>query len=1147
MTKQYKRNWQAALQKIGEGIEKKFGRLKPMPIDKDKFEEDRMVYLNKISKGKHFSEQSGYTFEELIVRDELTKVRDENQRGPTVPVAAEWVAIQKPFKKRSPSPPVVNAPKKGKNSTEGTSEGAKGTDTPKADGPGGRERPIRRRSLSSVSSGSEDGGGGFHGGRRGGRGAGGWRGGRGGGFRADRFGRNRSPAFRRRRRSPSPRRRSPSPRRRSPRSRRSPSPRRQRRDDPIKRQMDEEEKEREREKEKARKLEEYRKLSRAIENDMANTLKQHEKNPEKHPNYNEEWKKFWNGRYKELQANGVDASKYDFKPEWIQFWNRRMVELHNDEVRAKKEALRKRLDLDEIGPIKFKIGSISKMRNIPMAALPDQDNEVILIEDNKDDVDRKRANSPWEQENRSPVTSPPRRSPPRNSPSRRSSPRRSPSRRSSPRRSPFEKSRSLERGSKRKSRTRSTSRDRSRPRNLSPFSRSRDVNEANFREREWFGRGPPREDRGFRENRSRERSWERKRDYRESSFERDIRGRERIRTVDDLPWGVRFDPPPMMRDVRPPPMMMRDVRPPPMPPEEDDDDTEINVVDVLRILTALEDKLGSLGPKVIDLLAQALALEKKEANSSETLLDNDINCVIFETAKEKLKGQLLAGLVDLMQERAFKKAIKKTAGLLHLASERKKKRQRTVPKTKPVAVPGVGAVDKSAIAKQIANALIAQGKTDVTQQELEQLINAVVGMAEASKNSNKPMTTAAFVAQLSGGGSNSKSDEKPITPKKEPVSDLDKLTEPLTPSPGKNSLSNMENLSDSDLQTLLQNFKDLSTDEQHNLISYLKKMELQEPERVEKLRQYVNLEPSKKDDEDSKSKSSDRRSPFLNRFAGANPGSEDLIDIESDDDMGEKEKKPRENAENSTKKDVSLDSDEEDYTFEDVVKSVSKTVKAKETETNKKIVEETMKFASDKLKADANLSNAKDVISNLMSNISKSSASDKVDLLGLGQYQPATNSNVSNLLSGSDLTATLGNINMSNLASIMNSVKNFPMQQEQRNLSQIDQTLKYEPAPNRESSDGRIGGFGEPGGAMDPGMQRPMGMGSPMGARGPIRPFMGGNHSGFGHNNPSGFGHNSHGGFGPNNHGGFGSNNPGGFAQGPRPNHPRFGGYGNRW
>nr|CAI5854494.1 unnamed protein product [Callosobruchus analis] len=995
-TKQYKRNWQAALQKIGEGIEKKFGRLKPMPIDKDKFEKDRMVYLNKISKGKHFSEH-----------------------GPTVPVASEWVAIQKPFKKRSPSPPVVNAPKKGKNSsatTASASSAATITNTQqkpayKYGGPGGKERPLRRRSLSSVSSGSDGGvgdgvGRGFYGGRRGGRGA--WRG-RGGGFRGG-FGRNRSPAFRRRRspspplrrRSRSPRGISPSPRWRSPRSRRSPSPRRQRRDDPFKRQMEEEEKEKEREKEKLRKLEEFKKLSRAIENDMANVLKQHEKNPEKHPNYNEEWKKFWNRRYKELQAAGVDASKYDFKPEWIEFWNRRMVELHGEELKAKKEALRKRIGV---------------MPNTPMAALPDQDNEVIVIEDSKDDVDRKRANSPWEQENVRPS-----------------------------------------------------------------------VHKRSPKEREWFGRGPPREERGFRENRSRERS-------------------------------VRFDPPPMMRDARPNPMMMRDARPHPdpmmLPPEEEEDDGEINVVDVLRILTALEDKLGSLGPKVIDLLAQALALEKKEANSSETLLDNDINCVIFETVKEKLKGQLLAGLVDLVQERAFKKAIKKTAGLLHLASERKKKRLRTVPKTKPVAVPG-----------------------------------------------------------LSGGGSNSKSDEKPITPKREPVLDLDKLTEPLTPSPERNSLGNMENLSDSDLQTLLQNFKDLSTDEQHNLINYLKKMELQEPERVEKLRQYVNLEPSKKDDEDSKSKSSDRRSPFLNRLAGVNPGSEDLIDIASDDDMEEtqkEDKKSRENADSSVKKVVSLDSDEEDYSFEDVVKSVSKTVKAKETETNKKIVEETMKFASDKLKADTDLSNAKDLISNLMSNISKSNASDKVDLLGLGQYQPAANSNVSNLLSSTDLTETLGNINMSNLASIMNSVKNFPAQQEQHNSQQ---TFKYEPSPNRESPDRRMGGFGEPGGPMG---QRPMGMG----ARGPIRPLLGDrpNPGGFGPNNPSGFGPNSHGGFGPNSHGGFGPNNHGGFgpnnlggfpqrapfprpqggfgggqqqfSRGPRPmeprmNHPRFGGYGNR-
>lgn len=57
-------------------------------------------------------------------------------------------------------------------------------------------------------------------------------------------------------------------------------------------------------------------------------------------------------------------------------------------------------------------------------------------------------------------------------------------------------------------------------------------------------------------------------------------------------------------------------------PEPEPEDVEINVVSVLRLLTALEDKLGSLGPKVIDLLGQALALEKNEANRSvKTKLD----------------------------------------------------------------------------------------------------------------------------------------------------------------------------------------------------------------------------------------------------------------------------------------------------------------------------------------------------------------------------------------------------------------------------------------------------------------------------------------------------------------------------------------------
>lgn len=131
-----------------------------------------------------------------------------------------------------------------------------------------------------------------------------------------------------------------------------------------------------------------------------------------------------------------------------------------------------------------------------------------------------------------------------------------------------------------------------------------------------------------------------------------------------------YQPPHMIRSITRKPVHPTG----PIIPPEDDENIEVNVVSVLRLLTALEERLGSLGPKVIDLLAQALAMEKNDANSSENLLDSEINCVLFETVKEKLKGQLLAGIVDVIQERAFKIAIKKTASLLHMASERKKKK-----------------------------------------------------------------------------------------------------------------------------------------------------------------------------------------------------------------------------------------------------------------------------------------------------------------------------------------------------------------------------------------------------------------------------------------------------------------------------------------
>lgn len=261
---------------------------------------------------------------------------------------------------------------------------------------------------------------------------------------------------------------------------------------------------------------------------MEKVLEQHEKNPEKHQMYPEEWKKFWNRRYKELQAENKDPTKHDFKPEWIDFWNKRMKEMHDEELKAKKEAIRKRLNLpEEPAPISFKIvgkgskGSKEKEISKKCIDVPStSDPDIIVIDDSKDDDiirDRKRSHSPWEKDDRQ-------------------------------------------------------SRDRERPVKID-YSR------------EYYKPRP----------------------YREATRE------------------------PEYKRVNLSPKYSKEA------------EEEINIVAILRLLTALEEKLGSLGPRVIEMLSQALALEKNEANSAETLMDNDVNCVFFETVKEKLKGQLLAG------------------------------------------------------------------------------------------------------------------------------------------------------------------------------------------------------------------------------------------------------------------------------------------------------------------------------------------------------------------------------------------------------------------------------------------------------------------------------------------------------------------------
>nr|XP_012140365.1 PREDICTED: uncharacterized protein CG7065-like isoform X2 [Megachile rotundata] len=590
------------------------------------------------------------------------------------------------------------------------------------------------------------------------------------------------------------------------------------------------------------KWDKYREQIRRAEETLDRALKFHEKNPEKHPSYPDEWKKFWNRRYKELQAEGKDPSKHDFKPEWIEFWNKRMREIHNEQLQQRKEEIRKRLELPEDKPPEKWIPSSRRERSPPKRSRHrvDSDDEVEYV------------------------------------------------------------------GTK-------------------------------TIKSDYYDRHEARE-----------------REYAYSSY---MRGRGSVYRSSYYTRGL----PPRTRPIHyATPYPVKDKSPSPIPEEVLTEDLE--VVGLLRLLTALEGQLGSLGPKIVSLLSKALAAEKAKPNSAEELLYDEEVSVLFETVKEKLKGQLFAGMIEKMAITPTKTAIQNIAQLLHKASESKKKMEEEkkkkreleaarstsyVPRTvyprsveiitpviksEPVSVPGVGTVDKVAIAQQIAAALVAQGRSNVSQEELETLINAVVGMAEASKNSDKPVTTADFVKGLASGNSSL------------PQTATSASTGSTVTDTVERQSSRMESMSDAELKSLLQNFKDLSSQEQHGLINFLKKLEATDPVRVEKLRAFVNLGTTSTSTPKIKSptpesietniKSRKSVSPFSVHKTNQNPIEVEnkwkpKIDMFANDDEEEEQPTKNEN-EDKPKTKLDLSDDDDDYTFEDIYKAADKNVSENE-------------------------------------------------------------------------------------------------------------------------------------------------------------------------------------------------------------------------
>lgn len=243
-------------------------------------------------------------------------------------------------------------------------------------------------------------------------------------------------------------------------------------------------------------------------------------------------------------------------------------------------------------------------------------------------------------------------------------------------------------------------------------------------------------------------------------------------------------------------------------------------------------------------------------------------------------------------------------------------------------------------------------------------------MAEAQQHSAKRITTANFIENLN----------KPEIGTKHTVVEPATSTTPLQALQNSNNdTNNMNHLSDSDLQTLLQNFKDLSNEEQHSLISYLKKLESTEPERVEKLRKFVNIggneSMAKEENQDS-----GKISPFATKLAQV----DNFDDFEEESPLTTDKKE-----EPSSAKITIIDSEDEDYSYEDVFQAATKNVSQKEEELRKQ--EETMK-------KDFDLINAKTLIANLMGNKNLVNLTGNDVTLNLAQTLNALPVNIENIV-----------------------------------------------------------------------------------------------------------------------------------------------------
>jgi len=191
----------------------------------------------------------------------------------------------------------------------------------------------------------------------------------------------------------------------------------------------------------------------------------------------------------------------------------------------------------------------------------------------------------------------------------------------------------------------------------------------------------------------------------------------------------------------------------------------VNVTSVLRILSALEDSLGSLGPALNKILAKSLSLEQSRPGTSGVMLEDPDIVSVLDMVKEKLSGQVMAGLLTGSKEGAVRVSLDNLTLLLQKATKKRSTNplESLMNSSSSSSHQGEGAGSKltpsslfrdtMAVNKFLANAistvLVCTKRTNFSDQDLEDLVaqlmteSAEMTLDEEITKVAKEFTTAA--------------------------------------------------------------------------------------------------------------------------------------------------------------------------------------------------------------------------------------------------------------------------------------------------------------------------------------------------------------------------------------------------------------------